>query len=143
MRDIKKKNGFTPAWDEPAGVRLASSQPTETPYDRLATAIVIQAVKDYGYALAPVLPGKRYKEIRGSKKRLRADCEEFFLSGWYDELTDIAPEYIFHKCMVDKRARVLKRFDKMLMKSRKPKKKKLPKWQEREIEAKRARRCLK
>lgn len=116
----------------------------ETPYDRLAAAIIVQAVKDYGYALAPVLPGKKYKVIRDHKKRLRRECEEFFRSGWYDELTNVAPELILHRAMIDKRARVVKRYDTMLVKARHKKKRvQRQRWQDKEIKAKRARRCLK
>lgn len=63
------------------------------PYENLANAIVLQAVKDYRDAL------KRLKK-KPSNKAAMADalaCERFFHSGWYKTLTNVDGEYLINK----------------------------------------------
>ena len=62
----------------------------EDPYERMANAIILQAVTDYRAAL------KRVK--RNPKDRERMDealrIERFFRSGWYQRLTNVDGEYL-------------------------------------------------
>lgn len=63
------------------------------PYENLANAIVLQAVKDYRDAL------KRLKK-KSSNQAAMADameCERFFRSSWYKTLTSVDGEYLITK----------------------------------------------
>lgn len=66
---------------------------TVDPYERLANAIILQAVTDYRVAL------KRIK--RNPKDRERIDealrIERFFRSGWYQRLTNVDGEYLIRR----------------------------------------------
>jgi len=63
------------------------------PYENLANAIVLQAVKDYRNAL------KRLKKKSGNKAVMAdaLECERFFRSGWYKTLTSVDGEYLITK----------------------------------------------
>ena len=65
----------------------------EDPYERLANAIVLQAVSDYRVAL---------KKIKAHPKNREAisealEIEKFFCSGWYSQLTDVDGEYLIRR----------------------------------------------
>ena len=65
----------------------------EDPYERLAHAIVLQAVSDYRVAL---------KKIKAHPKNREAisealEIEKFFRSGWYSILTDVDGEYLIRR----------------------------------------------
>ena len=65
----------------------------EDPYERLANAIVMQAVSDYRVAL---------KKIKAHPKNREAinealEIEKFFRSGWYSILTDVDGEYLIRR----------------------------------------------
>ena len=65
----------------------------EDPYERLANAIVLQAVSDYRSAL---------KKIKAHPKNREAisealEIEKFFRSGWYSILTDVDGEYLIRR----------------------------------------------
>ena len=65
----------------------------EDPYERLANAIVLQAVSDYRAAL---------KKIKAHPKNREAisealEIEKFFRSGWYSILTDVDGEYLIRR----------------------------------------------
>jgi len=65
----------------------------EDPYERLANAIVLQAVADYRVAL---------KKIKAHPKNREAisealEIEKFFRSGWYSILTDVDGEYLIQR----------------------------------------------
>ena len=65
----------------------------EAPYERLANAIVLQAVSDYRVAL---------KKIKAHPKNREAisealEIEKFFRSGWYSILTDVDGEYLIRR----------------------------------------------
>ena len=65
----------------------------EDPYERLANAIVLQAVSDYRVAL---------KKIKAHPKNREAisealEIEKFFRSGWYSILTDVDGEYLIQR----------------------------------------------
>lgn len=70
------------------------------PYDNLANAIVLQAVKDYRDAL------KRLKKKPGNKAAM-ADalaCERFFRSGWHKTLTSVDGEYLIQKLQEEEKS---------------------------------------
>ena len=65
----------------------------EDPYERLANAIVLQAVSEYRVAL---------KKIKAHPKNREAisealEIEKFFRSGWYSILTDVDGEYLIRR----------------------------------------------
>ena len=65
----------------------------EDPYERLANAIVLQAVADYRVVL---------KKIKAHPKNREAinealEIEKFFRSGWYSILTDVDGEYLIRR----------------------------------------------
>jgi len=63
------------------------------PYEELANAIILQAVKDYRLAL------KRYS--RHPKKdaftQNKEELERFFRSEWFGVLTNLDPELLIHR----------------------------------------------
>ena len=63
------------------------------PYENLANAIVLQAVKDYRDAL------KRLKKKPSNHAAMSdaMECERFFRSGWYNALTSVDGEYLIQK----------------------------------------------
>lgn len=63
------------------------------PYAELANAIVLCAVKDYRKAL------KRLRKFPrdDSARRTKAECERFFLSGWFATLTSLDGEVLMEK----------------------------------------------
>ena len=65
----------------------------EDPYERLANAIILQAVADYMVAL---------KKIKAHLKDRKAideslEIERFFRSGWYSQLTSVYGEYLIKR----------------------------------------------
>ena len=65
----------------------------EDPYERLANAIIPQAVSDYRMAL---------KKIKAHLKNRQAidealEIERFFRSGWYQQLTSVDGEYLIKR----------------------------------------------
>ena len=58
-----------------------------TPYEELANAIVLQAVKDY--------------RLHDDEQEL-ASIERFFRSGWFNTLTSIDPEMLIAKLRKEK-----------------------------------------
>lgn len=65
----------------------------EDPYERLANAIILQAVSDYRVAL---------KKIRAHPKNRQAidealEIERFFHSGWHQQLTSVDGEYLIRR----------------------------------------------
>lgn len=63
------------------------------PYQELANAIVMQAVKDYRIAL---LHSKKRPDNNGYKIEV-ASLERFFHSGWFGELTSLNAEYLIRR----------------------------------------------
>lgn len=63
------------------------------PYENLANAIVLQAVKDYRDAL------RRLKKKPSNKAAMSdaMECKRFFRSGWYKTLTSVDGEYLINK----------------------------------------------
>jgi len=62
-------------------------------YEKLANAIVLQAVKDYRHAL------KRLNKHPNNESALstKREVERFFRSGWYTSLTTVDPEMLISK----------------------------------------------
>ncbi|MFA6729866.1 MAG: hypothetical protein WCR95_02585 [Eubacteriales bacterium] len=58
------------------------------PYEELANAIVLQAVKDY--------------RLHEDKREL-ANIERFFCSAWFSTLTSINPEMLIYKLRKEKK----------------------------------------
>ena len=65
----------------------------EDPYERLANAIVLQAVDDYSRALKAV---KRNPSNRTAIDEA-LQIERFFRSGWYSTLTSVDGEYLIRR----------------------------------------------
>ena len=60
----------------------------EDPYERLANAIILQAVTDYRVALKKIKANPRNKEAINEALQI----EKFFRSGWYSVLTSLDGE---------------------------------------------------
>lgn len=63
------------------------------PYEGLANAVILQAVKDYRNAVRKLARGRKNHEAEAVK----AECLRFFRSGWFSILTDIEPEFLIRK----------------------------------------------
>jgi len=63
------------------------------PYEQLANAIVLQAVKDYRDALKKLIKHPCHE----SAKYTITEVERFFHSDWYRELTKVEPEILIRK----------------------------------------------
>jgi hypothetical protein len=63
------------------------------PYEDLANAIVLLAVKEYRDALKKLMKHPRHE----SAKRTKAEVERFLRSDWYRELTAVEPEILLRK----------------------------------------------
>ena len=63
------------------------------PYESLANAIIVQAVKDYRIAL---LHSKKRPDNNGYQIEV-ASLERFFRSGWFGELTSLNAEYLIRR----------------------------------------------
>ena len=66
-------------------------------YERLANAIVLQAVKDYRTALKRVARHPKDRDGLATKN----ECERFFRSGWFGVLTGIDPETLMIKLQME------------------------------------------
>lgn len=66
-------------------------------FEKLANAIVLQAVKDYRMALKRV--ARHPKDRDGLATR--NECERFFCSGWFGILTGIDPEMLMRKLQME------------------------------------------
>ena len=63
------------------------------PFEDLANAVIIQAVKDYRAALRKLDMNTRHKESQWMKE----DCERFFLSEWFGVLTHVDGDWLLCK----------------------------------------------
>ena len=66
-------------------------------YEKLANAIVLQAVKDYRTALKRVARHPKDRDGLAAKN----ECERFFRSGWFGVLTGIDPEMLMRKLQME------------------------------------------
>ncbi|MCD8195878.1 MAG: hypothetical protein LUE24_01680 [Lachnospiraceae bacterium] len=64
-----------------------------TPYESLANAIIIQAVKDYRTALKTL---KRNPDNMSATDTVN-EVERFLRSQWYTALSDVSGEYLIRK----------------------------------------------
>ena len=62
-------------------------------YENLANAIVLQAVKDWRKAVKTLKKHPRYEPA----KQMKEDCERFFRSEWFEELTSVDGSVILRK----------------------------------------------
>ena len=60
------------------------------PYEQLANAIILQAVKDYRDALKKLKKRPRYDPA----KDMISEVERFFRSDWYRELTSVDGNFL-------------------------------------------------
>ncbi len=63
------------------------------PYENLANAIVLTAVHDYRDALKKLSRGRKNTDAETTKN----ECERFFRSQWYQELTSVDGELLIRK----------------------------------------------
>ncbi len=63
------------------------------PYENLANAIVLQAVKDWRSAVRTLKKRPRYDPA----KQVRDECERFFRSDWFEALTEVDGRIILRK----------------------------------------------
>ena len=63
------------------------------PYENLANAIVLQAVKDWRSAVRKLQKRPRYDPAR----QMKDECERFFLSDWFEALTSVDGGMILRK----------------------------------------------
>ena len=66
----------------------------------LANAIVSQAAKDYRTAV------RQLKKLTDSQKAaaMKRECERFFHSRWYSQLTGVDPDYILNRIQEEEAA---------------------------------------
>ena len=63
------------------------------PYENLAQAIVLNAVKDYRKALHRL----KHHPKSAPAIKMKVECEQFFLSGWFCELCTLDGEELIRK----------------------------------------------
>lgn len=66
-------------------------------YEKLANAIVLQAVRDYRAALKRVARHPKDRDGLATKN----ECERFFRSGWFGILTEIDPEMLINRLQME------------------------------------------
>ena len=70
-----------------------SNKNSYDPYEQLANAIVLAAVRDYRDANRKLSRGRKNQAAHETKE----ECLRFFRSGWFKALTEIDPEYLIKK----------------------------------------------
>ena len=68
------------------------------PWENLANAIILQAVKDYREARKKLKKRPKNEDA----KLMISDCEAFFRSEWYRALTDVDGEMLIRKLREEK-----------------------------------------
>lgn len=68
------------------------------PWENLANAIILQAVKDYREARRKLKKRPKNEDA----KLMISDCEAFFRSDWYRALTDLDGEMLIRKLREEK-----------------------------------------
>ena len=63
------------------------------PYEELANAIVLQAVKDYRESNRKLARGRKNQEAQDIKE----ECLRFFQSNWYFVLTNVNPKFLIRR----------------------------------------------
>lgn len=78
-------------------------------YIGLGNEIIVQAVKDYKYAIRILSRGYSDSSLKViDAKKLKDDCERFFLGDWIKELTSIDGEWL----MLETRKKIEKKLKK-------------------------------
>lgn len=72
---------------------MATKNLAEDPYEKLANAIVVQAVSDYRAALQKVRKNPKNKDDLDEALQI----ERFFRSQWYQTLTSVDGEYLIDR----------------------------------------------
>ena len=72
---------------------MASKNLAEDPYEKLANAIVLQAVSDYRAALKKVKKNPKNRDAIDEALQI----EKFFRSEWYQVLTSVDGEYLIDR----------------------------------------------
>ena len=72
---------------------MASKNLAENPYEKLANAIVLQAVSDYRAALKKVKKNSKNRDAIDEVLQI----EKFFRSEWYQVLTSVDGEYLIDR----------------------------------------------
>lgn len=72
---------------------MASKKLAENPYEKLANAIVLQAVSDYRVALKKVKKNPKNRDAIDETLQI----EKFFRSEWYQVLTSVDGEYLIDR----------------------------------------------
>ena len=81
-----------PPWDDGRGPNYSS------PYQDLATAIVLLAVKDYKKTLRAIWKNPKSEYKRRKLIAQKAELEEFFYSGDYRMYCNIDPDKLIKNC---------------------------------------------
>lgn len=68
------------------------------PYENLADAVVLQAVKDWRKATRTL----KKRPQNEPAELMKDECERFFHSNWFEELADVDGEYVL--CRLKKEA---------------------------------------
>lgn len=63
------------------------------PYEELANAIVLQAVRDYREAVKKLSRGRKNRDAHFTKE----ECLRFFRSKWFSQLTELDPEFLIRR----------------------------------------------
>lgn len=72
---------------------MANKNLAENPYEKLANAIVLQAVSDYRAALKKVKKNPKNRDAIDGVLQI----EKFFRSEWYQVLTSVDGEYLIDR----------------------------------------------
>lgn len=67
-------------------------------YERLAAAIVMQAVKDYKSAFTFLKGAKRKSRMAFEHEKMLSDCKRFFRSEWFGQLCEYDGERLMKQC---------------------------------------------
>ena len=63
------------------------------PYEELANAIVLQAVRDYREAVKKLSRERKNRDAQFTKE----ECLRFFRSKWFSQLTELDPEFLIRR----------------------------------------------
>lgn len=72
---------------------MASKNLAENPYEKLANAIILQAVSDYRAALKKAKKNPKNRDAIDEALQI----EKFFRSEWYQVLTSVDGEYLIDR----------------------------------------------
>ena len=67
-------------------------------YEKLAAAIVMQAVKDYKQAYAILKGARRRSSVKFQYEQVLSDCKRFFRSEWFCQLCEYDGERLMKQC---------------------------------------------